>query len=410
MKKITTVLSAVAVMALGTQAATLEERVKVLEEQNEVLTEEVLASQSDGFTLVDPKKSHNGMGPAASKAYYSENPLSIGGYGEAYYANPNNGDDFADIYRFITYFGYKFNDWIVLNAEIEYEHGGDSSKGGSVVMEFLYLDFLLSDEFSVRVGSQLVPVGLINLRHEPTLFNTVQRPEIERQLIPSTWGEFGVVSYGRFDDIGLEYSVGMINALNIDNDKTGTQENGWIRSGRQGTRKNASFDPAFVGRLDYTGINGLTAGASLYYGDGANNDSATETKGTSFTMFDVHAKYDNGPFSAYGLYTKSTFDGAKNVSPTAVEKASGFYVNAAYDISGLIGINYKMPIFAQYENWNPVEKTVDGQNEDAFATETVTLGLNFFPTEQVVLKLDYEMNDDFKGKTDTVSFGLGFIF
>jgi len=410
MKKLTTALSLTAILTLGAQSATLEERVKVLEEQNEVLTEEVLASQSAGFTLVDPKKSHNGMGPAASKTYYSESPLSIGGYGEAFYANPNNGDDFADIYRFITYFGYKFNDWIVLNAEIEYEHGGDSSKGGSVVMEFLYLDFLLSDEFSVRVGSQLVPFGLINLRHEPTLFNTVQRPEIERQLIPSTWGEFGIVSYGRFDDMGLEYSVGMMNALNIDNDKTATPESGWIRSGRQGTRKNASFDPAFVGRLDYTGINGLMTGASFYYGDGANNDSTIETKGTSLTMFDVHAKYDNGPFSAYGLYTQSKFNGAENVSSTAVEKASGFYVNVAYDIAGLIGIDYKMPIFAQYENWNPVEKTVDGQNEDAFSTETVTLGLNFFPAKQVVLKLDYEMNDDFKGKTDTVSFGLGFIF
>jgi len=424
MRKITTALSAVAVLAMGAQAASLEDRVKALESKNEVLTEEVLAAQSGGFTLVDTQKSHNGMGPAASKAYYSESPLSIGGYGEAFYANPDNGDDFADIYRFITYFGYKFNDWIVLNAEIEFEHGANSDNGGSVVMEFLYLDFLLSDEFSVRVGSQLVPVGLINLRHEPTLFNTVQRPEIERQLIPSTWGEFGVMTYGRFEDVGIEYSAGMINALNIDNDKTASASNGWIRSGRLGTSKNASFDPAFVGRLDYTGINGLMAGASVYYGNGANIKNDVEAEDTSVTMFDLHARYENGPFAAYGLYTQTNVSGAENITKTidngdgttttyagqAVKQASGFYVNAQYDIAGLVGIDYKLPIFAQYEKWNPVEKTVDGTNEDKFDTETVTIGMNFFPADQVVLKLDYEMDTVGTQDTNTVSFGLGFIF
>ena len=53
MRKITTVLSVVAMMSIGIQAETLEERVKALEEQNEVLTEEVLASQSAGFTTID---------------------------------------------------------------------------------------------------------------------------------------------------------------------------------------------------------------------------------------------------------------------------------------------------------------------------------------------------------------------
>ncbi len=68
-------------MALGAQVASLEDRVKALDEQNTVLTEEVLASQSDGFTLVDTEKSYNGFGAAASKVYFSKNPLSVGGYG-----------------------------------------------------------------------------------------------------------------------------------------------------------------------------------------------------------------------------------------------------------------------------------------------------------------------------------------
>lgn len=413
MRKMTIAMSLVASMALGAQAATLEERVKALEEQNTVLTEEVLASQSGGFTLVDTEKTFNGMGPAASKVYFSESPLSIGGYGEAFYANPDNGDDFSDIYRFITYFGYKFNDWIVLNAEIEFEHGANADKGGSVVVEFLYLDFLFSDEFSLRVGHVLTPVGLVNLRHEPTLFNTVQRPEIERQLIPSTWHENGVLAYGKFDDTGIEYTAGMINALNVNNSKTKEPTNGWIRSGRIGSSKNGAFAPAFVGRVDYTGINGLMAGVSVYHGEGSNlknPEPGEDVNGLTTTMFDVHARYENGPFAAYGLYTQTSLDGAEKLSSSAVEEASGYYGNISYDIGELVGIDYKMPIFAQYENWNPVEKTVDGLNEDAFETETVTIGMNFFPADQVVLKLDYEMDEVGGQETDTVSFGLGFIF
>lgn len=411
MKILTTTLSLAAILATGVHASSLEERVKALEEQNTVLTEEVLASQSGGFTLVDTEKSYNGMGAAASKVYFSENPLSIGGYGEMFYANPDNGDDFADIYRFITYFGYKFNDWVILNAEIEFEHGANADNGGSVVVEFLYLDFLLSDEFSIRAGHVLAPMGLTNLRHEPTLFNTVQRPEIERQLIPSTWHENGVLAYGRFDEVGIEYTAGMINALNVNNSKTTEPTTGWIRSGRLGSSKNASFAPAFVGRVDYTGVNGLVVGGSMYYGEGSNlKDNTNDVDGVTTTMFDVHGRYENGPFAAYGLYTQSTLDGAEKLSSNAAEKASGYYGNISYDIGGLVGIEYKMPVFVQYENYNPVEKTVDGQNEDTFDTETVTIGFNFFPTDQTVIKVDYEMDDVNGQETNTASIGLGFIF
>ena len=417
MKKMTTAMSLVTMMALGAQASSLEERVKALEEQNMVLTEEVLASQSGGFTLVDTEKSYNGMGAAASKVYFSKNPLSIGGYGEMFYAKPEGKDDYADVYRFITYFGYKFNDWIVLNTEIEFEHGADSTSGngGKTVVEFLYLDFLLSQEVNVRLGHVLVPMGLVNLRHEPTLFNTVQRPEIEKNLIPSTWHENGALVYGRFDNANIEYTAGVINALNLNNDYTtkgDDTQSKWIREGRLGSSKEASFEPAFVGRMDYTGVNGLMVGASVYYGEGSNlKDNVNDVSGLTTTMFDIHATYDNGPFSAYGLYTQTNLDGAEKLNDSdAVEKASGYYANVSYDVASLVGLKYALPVFAQYENYNPVEKRVDGNFEDKFQTEIVTIGLNFFPADQVVLKSDYTMKDDVNGKQNTFSFGLGFIF
>lgn len=411
MKKIIGMMASSALLASTLMGASLEERVAALEETNKTLTEEILATQTGGFTLVESGKSYNGLGDAASKVYYSTNPLSIGGYGEMYYANPEGSDDYADVYRFITYIGYKFSDNVILNAEIEFEHGANSDDGGKVVVEFLYLDFLMREEVNVRLGHLLVPMGLINLRHEPTLFKTVLRPEVEQKLIPSTWHENGVLVYGRLADLGLEYNAGIVNALNVDSEKTALADSGWIRSGRLGAEYKASFGPAFVGRLDYTGTSGLLVGASLYYGDGSNlKDDPSQTDGLKMTMFDLHAAYENGPFEASALYTQTTLDGAENLASGAVEKASGYYVNASYDISQFFGIDFKLPVFAQYQNFNPVEETVDGLNEDLYDTEITTIGINFFPADQAVVKLDYAMKEVNNEEENTLSLGIGFIF
>jgi len=411
MRKTFTILSLAAFLVTDAMAVSLEERVAALEETNKTLTEEVLATQTGGFTLVEPGQSYSGLGDAASKVYYSKNPLSIGGYGEMYYANPEGSDDYADVYRFITYFGYKFSDSVILNAEIEYEHGANADNGGEVVLEFMYLDFLMKKEINLRLGNLLVPMGLINLRHEPTLFNTVQRPEVEQKLIPSTWHENGALAYGRFSDVGIEYTAGIINALNVDSNKTANADSGWIRSGRQGSAKKASFTPAFVGRVDYTGTTGLLLGASVYYGDGSNlKDDPEEISGLTTTMFDIHGSYETGPFKAIALYTQTNLDGAEKLPNEAVEKASGYYVNTAYDLSGLVGIDYKLPVFAQYQNYNPVEQTVDGLNEDAYQTEIVTIGFNFFPADQAVVKVDYAMKEVNNVDENIFSLGIGFIF
>ena len=389
----------------------LKAQVKALQEQSNTLAEEVLNISSGGFTTVKKGESYSGLGEAASKVYYSESPLSIGGYGEMYWAKTEGERAFADVYRFIPYFGYKFNDWIVLNTELEFEHGGEE-----VAIEFMYLDFLLNKSFNIRVGNLLVPMGITNLRHEPTLFNTVQRLETERFLIPSTWHENGVLVYGDIGDSGFSYTAGAINALNVNSafatDLTSAKREEWIRQGRQGSGEKAPFKAAFTGRLDYKGINGLLLGASVYYGDGSNlKAEGADISGTNLSMFDIHAVYEKGGFNAKALYTQTNLSGARKLGADTTKKASGYYVNTSYDIGQVLPTGFKIPLFAQYESYNPIEETVSGLGESE-DINIITTGLNFYPTEQVVLKADYQIKDD-KNKADkeyTASFGIGFIF
>ncbi|QSZ41876.1 porin [Sulfurimonas aquatica] len=410
MKNTTLSLLACALMASSSLMASNETDIKALKQEiNDLkeITQSLIDETSDlktgfNYTTVDPTKSHSGLGAAASKVYYSKSPLSIGGYGKMDYSFSSNegaaDTDLIDVYRFIPYIGYKFTDNIIMNTEIEFEHGGskDGAAGdGYVIIEFMYLDFLRNANFNVRLGNQLMPMGLINEKHEPTLFTTVQRPNTSKKLIPSTWHENGVMAYGQITDNVL-YKIGAFSALDL---TMGAGEgNDWLRDSRIGSFRNQNrLGLAIVGRLDYTGIDGLFIGASAY------ND-------TDVTMIDAHFDYNNNDFRAYGVITQTTREDAPTGEP---QKAKGGFVNIGYDLRSLFASNNKMPVFAQLESVSAQDELAGGGSVES--TDTLTIGINYFPHEQVVLKADYAMNKDNSkasniDEKDIFSLSMGFIF
>lgn len=419
----TTALSADELSDLKVQLKILSERLSTLEandkkqaDQTQVLTDELINVQNQtSFTAIDSSKDVQGLSPAASKVYYSKNPLSIGGYGELYYSKYNDSvgtgntkDAYGDTYRFIPYIGYKFSDNIILNSEIEFEHGNE------VAIEQLYVDFILDPLATVRIGNQLVPMGYVNLYHEPTLFNTVIRPDVERQLIPSTWHELGVSVYGSTD--AFEYHVGTFAALDMYNTTLTTPktDKDWIRKARIGNESDKGMDNmAVVGRLDYNGVNGLQIGASAYTAKAGNAKIANKKEGNMF-MYDLHALYQNEGFKARALYTEAQLSHADSYDAAMPEKAKGGYVNLEYNILPLLAqTSNRLPIFFQYENYNLASERVDGSSFGN--TESFTYGLNYFPHEQVVLKGEYMLRHNRNSTSGHASegiysFGLGFIF
>lgn len=382
-----------------TEIETLKQEVQELREITQTLIDETSDLQTGfNYTTVDTTKSHSGLGSAASKVYYSKSPLSIGGYGEMYYAHTSNdgaaNSDIIDVYRFVPYIGYKFSDSIILNVELEFEHGGggDNVDGdGYVIVEFMYLDFLMNKNLNLRVGNMLLPMGLINEKHEPTLFTTVQRPGTSKNLIPSTWHESGVMAYGQITD-DLSYKIGGFSALDLeggagDGDK-------WLRNSRIGSYRNQNrLGLAIVARIDYTGVNGLLVGASTY------NDS-------DLTMVDAHVDYQLNAFRAYGVYTQTNRDNTPTGEP---EKAQGGYLNLGYDLLSFSKSKNKMPLFVQYESVAAQDEIAGGAS--VASIDTTTVGINYFPHEQVVLKADYAMQtQDGEADKAIASLSMGFIF
>ena len=448
MKKTVLALCAASVLAnvvyadTASELESLKKQVAELQANQEALVDET-SNAKVGFTTVDTAFSHNGMGAAASKVYRSSSPLSIGGYGDMYFANSDKrgAGSTADVYHFVPYIGYKFTDNIILNTELEFEHGGANPEmdepEGYAIVEFMYLDFLMYQSFNLQLGHLLVPMGLINMRHEPTLFNTVQKPKTEKLIIPSTWHSTGAIAYGSFGESGISYNAGIIQALDLNNEFAGTSEQVY-ESPAGSTGKSAFNKAAFVGRLDYRGINGLLLGASLYYGDATQGS----VSGASALIYDIHATYEIDGFKAKALYAASHIEGADKIAAQqndplnpnglTMSDSNGYYLNLQYDVLAMAETRYKLPVFVQYDVVDPTKNVVD-KNGNAVANydytddatglirtagtdtkeTTTTVGLNFFPQEQVVLKMDYAMTKmDAAAAEDynTFSLGLGFIF
>jgi outer membrane receptor protein involved in Fe transport len=393
------------------------------ERKTEVLATEVEKLKTKLF-IPDKKeyKSQYGLGPAASEVYRVNRGLSIGGYGEWFYTN-YTGDkgskkDTFDAARAVLYVGYKFNDWIILNNEFEFEHGstgeGDEKKG-EVSVEFSQLDFLLHPAANIRAGLMLVPMGFINEIHEPTTYHGNRRPDVERYIIPSTWREMGA---GLFGEVlpGLQYRMYAMNGLNA----KGFESIG-IREGRQGGSEGLADNFAFTGRVDYAPpyLTGLLVGASAYVGDSGQDQLYLGRKVNAFTqLYEGHVQwhYKGLEFRALGAYghigDAAALSAAKG--ETIGSENYGWYTEAAYDIMPMLwkdGTQYLAP-FVRYEQYDTLAGVPTGFTKDGSYDRWIyQAGLTYKPIPNISIKADYRNIHSSAGQMpDELNLGVGFIY
>jgi hypothetical protein len=397
-------------------------KVEEVERRQGILTDE-LRRLREAFVLPESKelKSFYGLGPAASKVYQLDRGLSIGGYGEFNFAGlvadkGGNKSNF-DFLRQVLYVGYKYNDWIVLNSEIEFEHATSSSTvssaDGSVSVEFATLDFLLHPMANARAGLVLVPVGFINELHEPPFFFGNVRPEVERQILPTTWRSNG---FGLFGELlpGLEYRTYGITSMNAE----GFGSSG-IRGGRQSGNREFAEDWSWVGRLDYNFLPGSLVGGSAYVGDqGQDEEYDGDERAAFMQLYELHAQVQMYGFHWRALAAVTDLDDARALSvqrgQTIADTMWGWYTEIAYDVMPWIlddSVQYLAPWF-RYSKLNTQDSVPDGFSPDKKQDrEIFEVGIAYKPIPQVVLKLDYR-NQDNQGGTepDEVRIGAGFVF
>jgi len=402
------------------KAAAKTADVSDLDRKTNVLAKEVEKIRTQLFIPDEVEyKSEYGLGPAASKIYKVSKGLSIGGYGEASYQakvdDKAGTQDQADFGRLVMYLGYKFTDNILFNSEIEFEHGTTGKSGGTVSVEFAAVDFLLDPRANVRAGMVLMPMGFINLIHEPTFFFGNNRPEVERRIIPSTWREIGVGLFGELAP-GLSYTMYAVNGM----DAKGFSASG-IRGGRQSGSQARAEDLAFVGRVDYTpqSLPGVSFGGSAYLGNSGQNQTFNGQQVDAFTQLyegHVQVKYRGLEFRALGSWGHigdAAVLSAANGSTVGSENY-GWYAEVGYDVMPHLfadSTQYLAPFF-RYERLDTIASAPTGFADDLSKDrEIFQVGVNYKPIPNVVIKADYR-NWDSKGGDlpDDFNLGIGFIF
>lgn len=330
--------------------------------------------------------------------------LSIGGYGELHYEG--GPKDEIDFHRFVLFVGHEFTDSIRFFSELEIEHAlaGDGQPG-EVELEQAFIEMDLGDNAQVWGGLHLVPVGLINETHEPTTFYGVERPAVEKDIIPATWWEAGLGARGNIGASGLSWDTMISSGLDLN------AANGYkVRSGRQKVANAPFVSQAYTGRVQYSGIPGVRIASSVYYqgdvtqgaGDAINGDDVSALLWTS----SLDAKYKG--FGLRALHANWSLDGAE-VDLTGRDKQSGFYVEPSFAFQTPLGPldDARLGVFYRYADWD---------NNAGLANDTGTkrnvFGVNFWPVPDVVLKMDYinERKDNATSDVNSMNLGIGYQF
>ena len=418
-----------AAAAVGSVPAWAQERdttdLARLHAQVEAITRELEELRLGRDVVVEADTSVLGFGPAASKVYKVPQGVSIGGYGELLYENfaGTREDDTAagvrdrlDALRAIVYVGYKFSDRILFNSELEFEHGS-TGNGGSVSIEFAYLDYRISPEFGVRAGLLLPPMGFINEIHEPPTFLGAKRPETERQIIPSTWRESGLGVFGSAGPVN--YRAYLVNGFNASGFGAGG-----LRGGRQSGSEADAENFGLVGRVDYTGVLGLTVGTAAYVGNSGQgavlpSNPAVDIGARTF-IWDAHAEYKVRGFDLRALVAVATLDDAAEVNElnaltgnaSVGERMVGWYLQGGYDVLRGSGSRHQLVPYVRYEQLDTQSEVPDGfEANPANDRRFVTLGAMWKPLPNVSLKADYQLiGNEAETGVNQLNVNLGYLF
>lgn len=364
---------------------------------------------------------------SAEKIIAGNAGLHIGGYGQIDFnlnerdgTIHNNGK--LDVHRLVTFFGYNFNEKVSFVSELEFEHVSE------VYVEQAFLDYKIKKNLSINAGLMLVPMGIQNLYHEPPTFNGVERTNVDKYIIPTTWREMGVGLSGRSLEHSINYQAMVVNGFNGYNDGGVFSGKSGLRSGRQKGAESYITYPDFAARVSYYGQPGLNFGFSAYLGDSESKaydglDLADETAVASadstiigIQMIGIDARYNKGALQLTGQYiiadlsNTDQYNGftGKDVGSSLI----GYYYEIGYNLmDGIIppisSDSEELIAFARYENYNTHAEVEGITINDAYNRTEIIFGLGFKVASGAVFKADYQIKSNASSDEESGQFNLG---
>jgi hypothetical protein len=321
----------------------------------------------------------------------STGPLS--GYMDFHFNKEEASPGVLDFHRFVLIVNHSFSSRIRFVAELELEHAfvEGLEEAGELELEQAYVDFLLTRAFNVRAGLMLVPMGIINERHEPPVFHGVERPFVDTVIIPSTWFENGAGIHG---EVGRgfryrAYVMAPLNALEFSADEG-------IRNGRQKGSRSDVRNVAYTGRVEYIGVPGLTLAASAWSGK---SSFLAPRLDVQVRVGEADVRYKRDRLELRGEFAQVSIGDADRlnvtsgqltgVSPNVASALRGFYGEGSYRVWAQ-GPGRDLVGFVRYENFDTQFRMPSGFLPlKQFDRDAWVAGATYYPDPDIAVKVDY---------------------
>lgn len=357
------------------------------------------------------------------------NRVTVHGYGEMHFNHtPGRGSTQIDNHRFVVGVHALLTDWIHLNAEVDYEHAAQELE-----FELGYLDFLLDPKFNVRAGVMLAPVGFLNEFHEPNLFWSVERPQLQSAMIPTTWNGGGVGIFGTPMD-GVNYRLYGMNSLqsiertgasagsgNGSGGSASSFSSSGIRGGRHQINKAVADDFSVFARVELTKLfPGLQVGFSVVNGDTTQNIIEEDGNMTlleadikyRWKWFDMNASIVNTDINDSAAMNTFCATAAGGCTGGIASNNFGYNVQAGIHLPQLLGwkTSYDIVPHFMFERVRTQDE-MDGTAPDRSINknEIYTFGVAYLPIPEVALKVDHT-HTKLEDKTSTDQFNMAIAY
>ena len=319
--------------------------------------------------------------------------------------------------RLVPFFYSQITDRLSMAAEIEFEHGGTNNNqgDGDVKVEFATMDYRFNDAFNLRGGIILSPMGRFNLIHDSPLNDLPLRPMVSRAILPSTLAESGLGFFGTFYPTALskiDYEFYIVNGFNDRLSEGGTKD------ARGSQKKDNNDNKAILSRVSFSPVLGVEVAGSVHHGKWDKKDEY------DITLMAIDGALQRGPFELMGEAAWANIDGAGATYTEAGEEvfrsdpddslrrrivlAEGEWTVIPENMFGYyVQLNYHfMPeafrkaapsyfgqnsTFTGILRWGQVDTNTDSDYNDN-DQQRLTLGINFRPIEDSVIKFAYTWN------------------
>ena len=341
-----------------------------------------------------------------------ENGPLFGAYGEVHFNQPtpfNENLSSLDVHRLVWLMGYKFNERTTFAGEIEFEHVKE------LYVEQAFLNYKINNFINLKTGLILSPIGIINSYHEPVTFNGVERPNVDKYIIPTTWREIGFGFHGRLLNLNLNYQLYIINGFNGFDGEGRFNGISGLRGGRQKGAESFMSSPNFTGRIDYFGVPNLKIGFSGFFGNSQSTEFNNDSTIVGIVMLSSDLRYMKRNFQFRGQYVITSLSNTDQYNfytdSDLGSMMNGYYFELGYDLLSIIKMQseQKFISFCRYESYNTHLETVNFiEPNDSYNRKEITLGFSWHVANGAVFKADYQFMNDASEVKRNNKFNLGF--